>query len=188
MNCESFQGVLHEYLDESLDAETHAEARLHLQHCGACRRTLAREQAFAHAMHQSLGEGASGLSIRPGMRQDILDAVAARSYRDNSLFAALTWPMVFRPVLAAAALLAVGLVLYKGAAHLHPARSVLPIQAPASGSGAWVVDVPFQVQRHVFQRQPGAVLDSITYVVGGAYAGLTSDTTAFDRKPSPTPL
>jgi anti-sigma factor RsiW len=186
MNCESFQSGLHEYLDEALDSGTRAEARLHLQQCSACQRAFDRECAMANVLRQSLSNAAAGLSVDPRMRQDILHALEANPSSADSWLAALKASTLFRPVLAAAAVLGVGILLIEGAVHRYAAKAV--IQRQHGFSSAWVVDVPIQTQRHVFQRQTGTVVDSITEEMNGAHAGLPMDVSAKYPTPFPTHL
>jgi len=75
MNCETFHDLLREYLDETLEAQVQAAAREHVRQCDACRQALLREQTLAKSMEQTFARATTGLSVRPGMRQDVLQAL-----------------------------------------------------------------------------------------------------------------
>jgi anti-sigma factor RsiW len=188
MNCESFQNVLHEYIDGALDAGGYAEAQLHLQRCSACRHAVACERALAHVMHQSLGDAAAGLSVDPEVRREILEALAANPSPRGSWLAALRASTLAWPALAAAAVLCVGVVLYEAAVHRFAAKAAIQRQSPQDFSSSWVIDVPVQTQRHVFQRRANTVVDSIVDEMGGAHAGLNLDSGEQNPKTNPHPL
>ena len=70
MNCKTFNDLLHEYLDETLDADVQAAAREHLEHCGDCRRALMREESFAKSLRHALDRATADLSVRPETRRN----------------------------------------------------------------------------------------------------------------------
>jgi len=75
MNCQDFQDNLYDYLDETLNAARQAAAREHLRQCENCRHALAREKAVAQAIRHSLEQATAGLSLRPEVGRNVLQAL-----------------------------------------------------------------------------------------------------------------
>jgi anti-sigma factor RsiW len=172
MNCQDLQDRLHEYLDETLDADTQAAAREHLRQCGDCRRALLREETVAQSIRRSLDRATAGLSLRPEMQRNILKALKPKPAASNAWV--LAWQsfiaMPIRPIGAGAALLSV-LLLALGIQFYRPATETpAPQAATQPGPDICVIDVPIQTETHMFRRQDHTVVDAIAPSVSMAHA------------------
>ena len=166
MNCRAFRDLLHEYLDETLDPRAQAAARRHLEQCDACRGACLAEQALAASVRRTLGEAVAGVSLRPGMRRDILEALEARPGRRGAWAEALGRLAALRSRAALAALLAVAaaslcVVFYRRAPHPGAAQARM---GPS-------VNVPLLTRTHVFRLQGNTVVDSVVDEPSVADAG-----------------
>ncbi len=189
MNCEMFNGLLYEYLDETLDCELKAAAREHLGQCDACRRAFLREQALAKSMSQTLDRATAGLSVRPGMRQSVLRALELKPAPSNPWSRA--WQSFIsirlRPAGAVATFLGV-LLLFLGVHFYRQTAKDSPAHAIAqTGRCAWVINVPMQTQTHVFRRQDNTIEDAFASGTSVGHAGFFEDSKP-QPKPSSNPL
>ena len=128
MNCKSFNDVLHEYLDETLDAEDQAAAREHLRRCDPCRSALLRERAFSESVGRSFDRTTAGLSLRSGMRQDVLRALESEPASSSAWSGILRrlFSLRLRPAGAMATFLGVALLILVAALHHHVSRDSAP--------------------------------------------------------------
>ncbi len=188
MNCNNFQAVLHDYLDETLDAEDQAAAREHLQQCGDCRRAVMREETFANSIRHSLDRATAGLSLRPEMRRNVLKALESEPRQPNAWLHA--WrsfiSTTVQPARASAALLCL-LLLFSGVQFYRRTAKDYPPKTTAQASQySWVVHVPIPAQTYVFQHQNNAVVDAIAASVAVGHAGFFEDKKpSLERSPKP---
>ena len=190
MNCETFHDLLHEYLDETLDAEFQAATREHLRQCDACRHACLREQAFAKSMGLSLDRATAGLSVRPGMRQYVLQALESKPAPSNAWWRA--WQRLIsirlRPAGAVATLLG-GLLLFVGIQlYRQTAKVAAPQTIAQTGRHPCVINVPIQTQTHVFRRQDNTIEDAIASSTGVGNASFFENSEQPSPKPSSKPL
>ena len=188
MNCKTFHGLLYDYLDEAMDAEVEAAARQRLELCDACRNAFLREQAISNSMRKSLNEATACLSVRPGMRQNVLKALESKPAPLSAWLDALRSFIAVRPAGAVAALLGVALLLlcmrlYRQAPN-HAART----SVAQTGHSPCVINVPLLTRTHVFRLQGNAVVDSIVDEPGIADAGDSEDGGQLSPKPKLDPL
>ena len=188
MNCETFHDLLHEYLDERLDAEDQAAAREHLRQCDACRRAFRREQALAKSMRQFLDRATAGLSVRLGLRQNVLQALKPAPVAPNNWWSVWQRFISIRPAGAVAALLGlvllfVGIQTYRRAAKDAPALTVAQ-----TGQYTCVINVPMRTQTHVFRRQDNTIEDAIVSSTSVGHASFFEDREPSSPKPSSNPL
>ena len=190
MNCESFHGLLYDYLDETLDAEVQAAARQHLQECDTCRHAFLRERALAKSMGQSLNRATTGLLLRPEIRQNVLKALQSNPAPTNAWVYA--WQRFslnpIRTAGMAAALLGMLLLFFGIQYYRRVAKDLAPKTIAQTGHYTCVVDVPILTQIHVFRQQNNAVMDSIAADMGVAHASLYEAHEEPSPKPSSKPL
>ena len=182
MNCNNFKAVLHEYLDETLHADVQAAAREHLQQCSDCRRAVMREETFANSIRHSLDRATAGLSLRPEMRRNILEALESNSALPNTWLHTcqnFIWTAV-RPARASAALLCLLLLFFGVQFYRRTAKDAPPKTTAQASQYSWVIHVPIPAQTYVFQHQNNAVVDAIAASVAVGHAGFFED-----KKPSP---
>jgi anti-sigma factor RsiW len=189
MNCNNFKARLHEYLDETLDAEVQAAAREHLDQCSDCRRAVIREEAFAKSLRHSLDRATAELSLRPEMRCNILKALESNSPPPS------TWWLtcqnficnIVRPARASAALLCLLLLFFGVQFYRRTTKESLAKASAQASQYSRVVHVPIPAQTHVFEHQNNAVVDAISASVAVGHAVFFED-----KKPwpelSPKPL
>lgn len=182
MNCNNFKAVLHEYLDETLDADVQAAAREHLQQCDDCRRAVMREETLAKSIRHSLDQATAGLTLRPEMRRDILQALEAKTAPPNSWLHA--WrsfiSIAMRPARAGVVLLCFLLLFFGVQFYRRTAKNASTEPTPQTGHYTWVIHVPIPAQTYMFQHQNNAVVDAIAASVALGHAGFFED-----KKPSP---
>jgi len=188
MNCNNFKAVLHEYLDETLHAEVQAAAREHLQQCGDCRRAVMREETFANSIRHSLDRATAGLSLRPEMRRNVLQASESNSTLPN------TWLhtcqnficTAVRPARASAALLCLLLLFFGVQFYRRTAKDSPPKTTAQASQYSWVIHVPIPAQTYVFQHQNNAVVDAMAASVAVGHAGFFEDKKpSLERSPKP---
>ena len=189
MNCDKFKAVLHEYLDEALDADAHAAVREHLQQCGDCRRAVMREETLAKSILHSLDQVTAGLSLRPEMRRNVLKALESESPQSNAWL--LAWrnfiSSAARPTRAGAALLCLMLLFFGVQFYRRAAKDPSPGTAVQNDHYALVVHVPIPTQTYVFQHKNNAVVDTFTASVAVGHAGFFEERKTSPRRP-PKPL
>ena len=188
MNCGTFHDLLHEYLDERLDAEDQAAAREHLRQCDACRRAFLREQALAKSMRQFLDRATAGLSVRPGLRQNVLQALKPEPVASNNWWSAWQRFISIRPAGAVAALLGVVLLFVGIQFYRRAAKDATPQTIAQTGHYTCVINVPMQTQTHVFRRQDNTVEDVIVSSTSVGHASFLEDREPSSPKPSSNPL
>ncbi|HZM01635.1 MAG TPA: zf-HC2 domain-containing protein [Candidatus Saccharimonadales bacterium] len=157
MNCETFNDLLPEYLDETLPAGEQAAVREHVLKCGTCQRTLAREEASAKSIRFSFNRETEGLSLRPEIRQNILIAAnqpeAAPSIRENIR---ACWASLWRqPAWAGAVLFCLLLLVFGALFYLHPAKR------SSAQASTYVIDVPLQTETYIYRRHNNTVVDAV---------------------------
>jgi anti-sigma factor RsiW len=190
MNCETFHDLLHEYLDETLEARVQAAAHEHLRQCEACRRACLREQALAKSMGQTFARATAGLSVRPGLRQNVLQAMESEAAPAGAWRRGWHGIMSIRlwPAGAVAAILGV-LLLFFGVHYFHRLGKDSSSQTVAQASyPTYVIHVPIQTQTHVFRRQDNIIEDAIVSSTSVGHASFFEDREQFSRKPSSNPL
>jgi anti-sigma factor RsiW len=189
MNCKSFNDVLHEYLDETLDAEDQAAAREHLRRCDPCRSALLRERAFSESVGRSFDRTTAGLSLRSGMRQDVLRALESEPASSSAWSGILRrlFSLRLRPAGAMATFLGVALLILVAALHHHVSRDSAPQAVSQTGPVACVIHVPIRTQIHVFRRENNTVEDAVAYGTCVGHAGLP-EISEPSTKSAPNPL
>jgi len=188
-NCETFHDLLHELLDETLDAGSLAFAQQHLEQCGSCQRAFLREQAFARAMRASLERATAGISVHPQMRQNVIRALAPTPARANPWrhgWQSLV-PFLIRPTAAAAALFGVILLLLGVRFYRQEARESSSKTIAPGGLYACVITVPLQTQTHVFRRRNNTIEDAVVFGAGIGSASLLDGSKQTSPKPSSNP-
>jgi len=182
MNCDTFLDLLHEYLDETLDAEVDSSLRQHLQQCAACRDALQREQTLAAALRISLERATAAISLRPQLQQNVIRALEARPvvansrWRDWPDFIFLRWRL-----LGSAATVLILFGLYFGlSSHRQKTVSAVPKAAAPPAHYICVITVPLQTQTHVFRQRNNTIEDAVISGTGLGYASLFED-----RNPAP---
>jgi len=190
MNCETFHDLLHEYLDETLEAEVQAAAQEHLRRCDACRHACLREQALAKSMGQSFARATAGLSTRPQMRQNVLRALESNAAPSgawwrawHNIISIRIWPAGAVAMLLGVLLLFVGLQFYHRAA-----KDATPQTMAQTGHYTCVINVPMQTQTHLFRRQDNTVEDTIVSSPSVGHASFFEDRKPSSPKPSSNPL
>jgi hypothetical protein len=167
MNCQEFNNVLGEYLDESLGATTQDATRRHLQECVECRRAVEGHTIVGESIRRGLDRASAQVSLRPGMARDILKALEAEPAAANGWVRA--WrrfvPVHFRPIAAFAVVL--GLLLLVSGLFYR-------LMNHGSSNGAafddYVVDVPMKTETHVFERDGDVVVDAMMPQASVGYA------------------
>jgi len=161
MNCQDFNGRLHEYLDETLEAEIQAEAHDHLRQCGHCRQAIDRELALAKSLRQGLDDATASLELGAEARRKIREALEAKPVPANAwLRAWLRFIAVpLRPIGVGAALLAIGLLLIGILFHRRSASDADRQTAAQNRQGICVVDVPMHTQIHVLRWEGHTLVD-----------------------------
>ena len=188
MNCETFHDLLHEYLDETLEAQVQAAAGEHLRQCDACQRACLREQALAKSMEQTFVRATAGLSVRPGMRQDVLQTLKAEPVVSNNWWSAWRRFIFIRPAGAVAMLLG-ALLLFAGI-HFYrqAAKDAAPQTIAQTGHYTLVINVPMQTQTHLFRRQDNTIEDAVVSSTSVGHASFFEDRERPLPKPSSNPL
>jgi anti-sigma factor RsiW len=187
MNCHTFRGLLHEYLDEALDAGVLDTARRHVQHCDACRQALLREQAVASSIRQSLDQATAHLCVRPGMRLGVLEALERKPSPWAPWAAAWQRFAAVRP--AGAVAVAMGAVLFLLFIQFYrraPERAAHRAVAVPVGT-TYVIDVPLPAQTHVFRMKDNAVVDAVADESAVANVRLSLGDIPPPSAPLPTP-
>jgi len=188
MNCETFQSLLHEYLDETLEAGVQAAAQEHLRRCEACQRACRREQALAKSMGQTFARATAGLSVRPGLRQNVVQALESEAIASNNWWSTWRRFISIRPAGAVAALLGVLLLFFAVQYFRQPAK-VSSSQTVAQASyPTYVIHVPMQTQTHVFRRQDNTIEDAIVSSTSVGRASFFEDREPSSPKPPSHPL
>lgn len=189
MNCEAFHDLLHEYLDETLDAGVQDAAREHLRQCDVCRHAFLREQALAKFMGQSLNRATAGLTVRPEIRRNVFRALESKPAPSNTWWRA--WQrFIFIPRRSAGAVamfLGVLLLIFGIQLHRRTAKEGAPHTIAQAAHYACVINVPIQTQTHVFKRQNNTIEDAIAYGTSVAHGGFFEDSNT-PSKPSSKPL
>lgn len=188
MNCETFSDLLQEYLDETLEAQVQAAAQEHLRQCDACRQAFRRQQALAKSLRHCLDRATAGLSVRPGMRQDVLQALKSEPVTSSNWWSAGRRFIPLRPAGAVATLLgllllSVGIQVYRRAANDGASPTIAQ-----TGHYTCVINVPMQTQTHVFRRQDNTIEDAVISSAGVGYAGFFEDREPPSPKTQPHPL
>jgi len=183
MDCHTFNGLLHEYLDGALDAGVQDAASRHLQQCDACRQAFLREQALANSIRQSLEQATASLSVRPGMRLRVLEALKSKPSPLGAWRAAWQRFVAIRPAGAVAAVMGVVLFLlciqfYRRSPD-HAAHRVVAV----SGGSTCIINVPLPAHAHVFRLQDNAVVDTIADESAIADAKLSEGSEQSPAKP-----
>ena len=150
MTCQHCRDHLPDYLDGSFDPDLQGEWRAHLEACPDCMHALQREQTIGRTLHAALSQAAAGLSLPPVARRAILRAAQEDAASASNRRRAWTW-------LAAApwrSLAAAGVLAGVGITSLHVSRSARlrdagPHAAARSDDVRFVLDVPFESDRHV---------------------------------------
>ncbi len=75
MNCNRFQKLLHEYLDETLSPRARSLIEKHLEGCEHCRNALALERNFAARVSEQLRRRASKVTLRRDIQQNVMAAL-----------------------------------------------------------------------------------------------------------------
>ena len=161
MNCQDFNDIADEYVDEALSAAVQAAARQHLDRCDECRRALQRHTMASNSIRQALERASAGVSVRPGMQRRILQAMASEPVPDRhrvGLWQWLTSGWVRRTV-AGAALVGVLFLVLGVRVHHGPTPDTRAVNQ--GGFDEYVIDVPIQQQTYVFQRQNDRVMDAV---------------------------
>jgi anti-sigma factor RsiW len=190
MNCDTFNDLLHEYLDETLEAGVQAAAQEHLQRCEACQRACRREQALAKSMGQTFARATAGLSVRPQMLQNVLQALESEAASAGAWWR--VWHNIISirlwPAGAVAALLGV-LLLFFGVQYFRQPVIVSSSQTNAQASyHTYVINVPMQTQTHVFRRQDNTIEDAIVSSTSVGRASFFEDREPSSPKPPSHPL
>ena len=185
MNCADFNGMLYEFLDETLSPELQAAVREHLRDCNRCRLALRQEKAVAQSIGQAMDRATAGLSLRPSTLRNVLQAaeqeagpIGASAYRETVSPAVLArlWQWLttipLRPIGAGVAL--AGLLLFLGLqAHRRANQSSGPGTNEPLRPAICIIDVPIQTSSHVFRRQNNTVVDAIAPSVAAGHARFT---------------
>jgi predicted anti-sigma-YlaC factor YlaD len=190
MNCDTFHDLLQEYLDETLDANVQAAAHQHLAQCDNCRGACLREQSLAKFMEQSLERATAGLSVRPGIQQNVLRTLEWESTPFSGwrrAWQSLT-SIAIRPMGTVAALLVV--LLFVVGIHLYrQAVKDTTFRATAqNGQHNYVIDIPMRTQTHVFRRQDSTIEDSLASSLSVGHANLFEDRAQPSPPSSSNPL
>jgi anti-sigma factor RsiW len=183
MDCHTFKGLLHEYLDGALDAGVQEAASEHLRRCDVCRQAFLREKALANSIRQSLEQATARLSVRPGMRLGVLEALESKPSPLGAWRDAWRRFVAIRPAGAVAAVMGVVLFLlciqfYRRSPD-HAAHRVVAV----SGRSTCIVNVPIPAQAHVFRLQDNAVVDTIVDESAIADARLSEGSEQSPAKP-----
>lgn len=115
MNCRRFQNCVHEYMDGALSAREQGAVERHRARCGACQRTLLREQQVAQVLSRRFRHDTELLAIRPDLWRLVLEKVEQRQHRWTLLESAgefwvrWAWPMV----ISGSLLVLIGLTVYR---------------------------------------------------------------------------
>jgi hypothetical protein len=163
MNCENFNDRLPEYLEDTLSIADQAAAREHVQKCGPCQQSLARQEALAKSIRLSFNRETQQLSLRPETRLNILNALKRPESPPTALeniqaFCAVLWrhPAWTGTVFLCLILLISGSRLYRDSAkHSFALASVKEDRI------TYLVDVPIQTEMHVYRRQNNMVVDDV---------------------------
>jgi hypothetical protein len=182
MDCHTFNSLLHEYLDDALDAGRRDAVRLHLGQCGACRQALAREEVLSNSIRQSLDQATAHLSVRPGMGPRVLRALESEPSRWLAWMAAVRSLAAIRPAGAVAAAMGVALFLLCIQFYRHGAGRP-ELNMAGSGRGTCVVNVPLPARTHEFRMQGDIVVDSISDEAGIADARISEGSDQSSTKP-----
>src|SRR6266487_2328968 len=142
MNCENFNDLLHEYLDETLDADVQAAAREHLEHCRDCRRALMREETFAISVRHALDRATADLSVRPETRRNVLKALEWNATRSHGWLHAWRSIISIRPARAGVAIVCVLLLFLGIPLSRRSSKDSVAQTIPRAGHDSCVIDVP----------------------------------------------
>jgi len=184
MNCQRFQDLLEEYLDEALPPAGHAAASQHVARCAACHEVLERRQGAGRALSDGFRQITRPLKLQAKVQQRVLHALptvsAARDAQFRCWFSGrLAWPLA-----AAACFLVVGTILYPHftgpRSHELAANSSPDRVPPASAS----IQVSYRVPTYTFQKDESFVRDSLVYqtvvVSGRLWPGPNQNTKSKD--------
>lgn len=177
MNCDTFLDLLHEYLDETLDADVASSARQHLQQCAVCRQALQREQILAKNLRLSMERATAGVSLRLQLRQNVL-----RALESNPAVSHAWWPVCrdfiflrWRWVGPAWIVLAVSALFFGFRFHRTDAGPAVRKTAAPPAEYGCVISVPLQTQIHVFRQQNNTIEDAVISGAGLGYASFSDD-------------
>jgi hypothetical protein len=161
MNCQTFHSLLYDYVDEALEPGVQEEARLHVERCESCRNAFLREQALASSMWRSFEHSTARLSVRAGMRRDVLKALESKPSGLRALLEAWRNLPVVRPSGMAAAAIGSLVFLTCMQFYLRPAGKGARSSAAGFARFALIINVPISSHSHVFRMEGNAVTDSV---------------------------
>jgi anti-sigma factor RsiW len=163
MNCQRFQDLLEEYLDDSLSTAKQAAAEQHLAKCAACRAALQRRRQIGRTLSDGFHQLTRPLELQPKVQQRLLNALVtpstARERRFLPWFSGrLAWPLT-----AAACFLVVAFVLsrhFTGPQNPAVATNPSPGHVPAVMAS---IQVSYPVTAYTFQKEGSFVRDTLVY-------------------------
>jgi Putative zinc-finger len=178
MNCENFAEQLPEYLDGALSETEQAVAEEHIQKCGVCQSMLAQQEAFAKSLRLSFERETQGLSLRPEVKRNILNALKRPEFpptaRENiQAFFAFLWqhPAGAGTVLFCLVLLIFGRRFYQDSANYSSTQGTAK-----DDRITYVIDVPIQTEMHVYRRQNNMVVDAVVTEISVIDASFSENT------------
>jgi hypothetical protein len=139
-------------------------------------------------MEQTFARATTGLSVRPGMRQDVLQALESEPVASNNLWSAWRRFISIRPAGAVATLLG-ALLLFFGVQYFRrPVKDSSSQTIAQTGHYTCVINVPMQTQTHLFRRQDNIIEDAVVSSTSVGQASFMEDREQSSPKPSSNPL
>jgi hypothetical protein len=169
MNCRRFQNQLDEYVEGSLSAGAQAAAERHLAGCGDCRRAVQEERQFAQSVSFRLKQDASGLTLGPEIRNQIVVAAKLTAAQGKSNpptvreSIAELWNLFHRLAAIPACLLLLAawlLVMHSSGTRIYHTETIASIDR--SLHPAVSIQISYHLPECTFHREGNHVIDSLS--------------------------
>jgi anti-sigma factor RsiW len=181
MNCESFQEIIYEYVDDALSPPEKTAAQAHLGECSACRDLVQDEWLIAQVLSGHLSEAVEPVALNAHKQRSMADAVRKQVQNTPQSKKPLLLPFWIRLAIpAAAACLVLTLGFWLGRGFIRPRDP--SVAATPTSPGPVGVEIPIHISysapRYTFHREGTMVIDALitdTPVADGALLAVLAE-------------
>ncbi|HLX70232.1 MAG TPA: zf-HC2 domain-containing protein [Verrucomicrobiae bacterium] len=162
MNCERFQEILLEYVDDALSPSEKSAAQAHLGECSACREFVRNEWLIRQVLSGRLTEAVETVTLDAPARRSMVDAVRKKFQDAQESKKTLSLPFWIRLAIPATALILIS-GIWLGRGFIHPRRPVVMTStSPAPADVEIPVHLAYTTSHYTFHQEGAMVVDSLT--------------------------